>query len=427
MIFSGKTLLELGTNAGSAEMVAYAKEQGAYTIVADYLPPEKSVAKQIADEHVLISTNDVEKLDRLLKERHVDAVLAGISEWNLLNAMKLSERNHLHFYCTRKQWAQVENKQNFRNLCVECNVPTPFTYFMGSKINQIAWDQLQYPLILKPVDNSASFGVHICYSERELRNSFSDAFQYSNSGNIIIEQYVEGKEFTAHYTIVAQKVYLACMDDRIPGAIHPGNVTTVPLGRVYPSLFLEEYLQSVDQKIKELCKKLALQDAVLFVQGIYHPQRGFFIFEGGLRPAAELPCRFLSKVNGVNFLNLLVEHTILGRAVTYQPEKENPRLNGRCCAVISIAAREGVVGAINGWKETIQELPSILSYENRCQVGQWMPNGDTLRQLAIRFVMVCESREKMAADIAFINKKIEILDQEGQDMAIKMQPEVLIK
>ena len=44
-----KKLLMLGTSKASCEMIEYAKSQGVYTIVTDYLEPEKSKAKLIAD------------------------------------------------------------------------------------------------------------------------------------------------------------------------------------------------------------------------------------------------------------------------------------------------------------------------------------------------------------------------------------------
>ena len=37
--FSEKTLLVLGTNVGSVDIVNYARAHGAHTIVADYLTP----------------------------------------------------------------------------------------------------------------------------------------------------------------------------------------------------------------------------------------------------------------------------------------------------------------------------------------------------------------------------------------------------
>ena len=45
--FNKKTLLVLGTSVGSVEIVKYARNEGAYVIVTDYLPLEKSEAKNM--------------------------------------------------------------------------------------------------------------------------------------------------------------------------------------------------------------------------------------------------------------------------------------------------------------------------------------------------------------------------------------------
>ena len=70
--FEGKTLLLLGSNVGTLDIIRYAKENGAYTIVADNLPVERSFGKQFADDNVLISTADLEGLERYIKENEID-------------------------------------------------------------------------------------------------------------------------------------------------------------------------------------------------------------------------------------------------------------------------------------------------------------------------------------------------------------------
>ena len=117
--FNGKTLLMLGSNVGATDIISYAKANGAYTIAADYYPVERSAAKRCADLALPVSTNDLDALSRIIGEYHVDGVLAGISEFNLLNAMELSRRHNLPFYCTREQWDRIESKDEFRRLCEE--------------------------------------------------------------------------------------------------------------------------------------------------------------------------------------------------------------------------------------------------------------------------------------------------------------------
>lgn len=424
--FTGKKLLILGSNAGAADMVTYARENGAYTIVADYYIPEKSEAKRAADESVLISTADTAALSKLITDRHIDGILAGISEFNLLKAMELSDKHHLRFYCNKAQWECIAHKNQFRKLCMQNNVPCPKTYFTGNRINGEDLQHFVYPLIIKPVDCSASLGVHICEDEKKLQVSFDDALEKSESGLVIIEEFVRGDEFTAHYTICNGKAALSCIDNRYPVAVHEGKVTTIPAARIYPSIYIDSYIEKVNPAMLRLCESLGIQNGVLFIQGIHDTDSGgFWIFEGGLRSAAEMPNRLLFKTNGINYMNLLVDHILLGEGMLEQL-KEDPYMNGKCCGIISFIARHGTVGSITGLKESVEALPGVIGFESRYPVGSVIPDTDTLRQIMLRFVMVCDSREQMAEDIAYLNEHVTVLDDEGKDMVIRLNPKQVL-
>ncbi len=422
-IFEGKKLLVLGTNTGSEDIVSYAKESGAYVVVTDYVNENDSLAKKMADESILISTADVESLTAYVKENNIHGVFAGISEFNLLKAMEVSERCGLSFYCNRKQWDSIEQKNLFRLNCENNQVPVPKTYFTGSKTDEWILSGLVYPVVLKPVDSCASLGVHICNDESELKKYEKDALQHSDSGTIIIEEYIEGDEFTAHYTIVNGKAYLSCIDNRYPIALNEGKVTTIPVARIFPSLFIDEYMKQVNEYMVGLCEGMQLENAILFIQGIYNKKANrFAIFEGGLRIAAEAPYRFISEINGFNSMHLLVDQILQNKTVY---NGDDPYLSGMTCGIVSFVAKGGRVGRITGLETTIRSLDSVIRYENRYPVGSDTPNGDTLKQLMLRFVLICENREKMKQDIQYLNENIHVYDTDNNEMVLKFDPERL--
>ena len=241
--FDGKKLLLLGSNVGTLDLISYAKANGAYTIVADNLPKERSVGKQYADKSVLISTADIENLKHLIIKEGIHGVFAGISEFNLLSAMKLCDELSLPFYCTREQWDCIEDKEQFRILCINNGIPVPHTFFFGATLGKEEIKKISFPVIVKPVDSSSSIGVSICRTESQLINAIVEATGHSEKKRIIIEEFFEGEEFTAHYTIVGNNVSLSCVDNRIPVTIHHGDVTSIPIARVYPSNFIDEYIK----------------------------------------------------------------------------------------------------------------------------------------------------------------------------------------
>lgn len=424
--FNGKTLLVLGSNVGAVDIVRYARENGARVVAADYYPPEKSSAKRAADENLLISTNDQEQLGKVVENYHVDGVISGISEFNILQAMTLSEKYNLPFYCTKEQWKQIEHKDEFRKLCEKYKVPCPKTYYTGRKMQDEDWSRIIFPAVIKPVDACTSAGVHICFNMKEMKQYENDALDKSASGQIIVEEFAEGDEFTAHYTIVNGKAALSCVDNRYPVSVHKGKVTTVPAARIYPCTYLNEYIKQVNPYMIQLCEGIGMKNGILFVQGLYDAEKNeFHVFEAGLRSAGEAPYRFIHKINGINAMHLLVDHALSVES-DYNLEKEDPYMKGKCCGIVSFVARGATVGSITGLEEAVEATPSVVEYESRYPVGSATPDGDTLRQLMIRFVMICDSREQMAEDVGYLNTHITVLDDKGEDMVIKLEPERIL-
>ena len=63
------------------------------------------------------------------------------------------------------------------------------------KGSPLSLKDLNFPLVVKPVSEGSSFGVSICRDEEELRKGIENAFRYDQE--IIIEEYIAGKEITA--------------------------------------------------------------------------------------------------------------------------------------------------------------------------------------------------------------------------------------
>lgn len=420
--FKGKKVLFLGSNAGTIDLVRYAQRNGAYVLVADYYDDGQSPAKQIADESILVSTADLDKLEAIVRNKKIDCIYCGISEFNLIQAMRLSERCKKPFYCSEEQWSEIAEKQKFRALCERYSVPCPRTYYVGEAAPVRLPAEAEYPVVVKPVDGSGSAGVSICQDEAALRIGIESAFSNSTIGKIIIEQFVTGYEFTAHYTIYDGRATLSCIDNRYPTAVHEGSVTTIPAARVYPSLFTDEFIETVNESMIKLCEGLGVKFGVLFVQGLFNPDTSqFAIFEAGLRSAAECPFKLIRDVNGVDYSTMILDSMLLDS----MPEidwKDDPHLNGRSCGVVSYIAKHGVVGEIKGLEETVGSLTSVTDYELRYPVGSETPDGDTLHQLLLRFFMVCDSREQMARDVDFINCNVDVLDSNGRSLALKFDP-----
>ena len=425
MIPRDKKLLVLGSNIGSVEIVQYAKSKGVHTIVADYLPPEKSPAKKVADEHVLISTADIDSLSDLIINKGVNSVFAGISEFNLLRAQELCEKHNLPFYCSSQQWETIENKASFRKLCLKCGVPAPITYYSGPACSTNTND-VNFPCVVKPVDASSSQGVSICKNTEQLSIAIDKAKDSSSTGNIIIEDFCEGDEFTAHYVIENGVGKLVCVDNRYPIELHKG-ATTIPIARIYPCSFLNEYIDQVNDSLLEVCKSIGCEQAVLFIQGIYDVKSNkFAIFEGGLRCAGEAAYRIIDNIFKYNFLFHLVDYAISDLTKKSTINDISPDLMGKKAAIFSFATSGGVLHKIDGLDLIKKRVPSVIYTECRYPIGSVIPKGDTLRQIVLRFTLVSKDKRQLKNDIRTINKLLRISDTDGRNICVHFDHESII-
>ena len=68
-------------------------------------------------------------------------------------------------------------------------------------------------------------------------------------------------------------------------------------------------------------------------------------------------------------------------------------------------------------------IPEILQIESRYPVGSTVPDGDTLRQIMLRFVVVADSRARLVEIVKEIGSTVHAVDQYGKQMLVGMEPE----
>ena len=92
-----RKILVLGSDFGTLDMVREAKKMGLYVIAADLM--NNSPTKEAADEAWLVSTTEIELLEKKCREENITAVMTGASDFNITCARKLCKRLNLPIYC----------------------------------------------------------------------------------------------------------------------------------------------------------------------------------------------------------------------------------------------------------------------------------------------------------------------------------------
>ena len=167
------------------ELIKGAKERGVYTIVTDNLPMEQSPVKSMADEAWDVSVLDIDTLEKKCKEEGINAILCGASEVCIKANKELCERLNLPFYANKKAWDITNDKLAFKKACIECGLPVPKEFELDIELKAENIAKITYPVVVKPTDGCSSIGLHICHNEEELVEGYKDAYEKSESKQLL--------------------------------------------------------------------------------------------------------------------------------------------------------------------------------------------------------------------------------------------------
>lgn len=86
------------------------------------------------------------------------------------------------------------DKLAFKQLCIDCGIPTPEWYHMEECVDPAVLDSMKYPVMVKPSDVSVARASSVCHNEGEFLAAYNQALFYSVNRKILVEEYIEGQK-----------------------------------------------------------------------------------------------------------------------------------------------------------------------------------------------------------------------------------------
>lgn len=407
----GKRLLVLGGTDATCDLVRAARKMGIYTVVTDYLP--SGPAKQLADETALVSTADIEALAALVKEKNIDGVFTGASEFNIQNVIALSERAGLPCYCAKEQWDVCSNKKKFKQLCREHGVPVIREYAVSPALTAEELACIKYPVIVKPVDGNSSRGISVCRDEAELKNAYRAALEGSASGQVIVEQFVQGDNVEVYYLAQDGEIMLCAISDRIT-VDQPGKAP-LPVAFCHPSRYLDRYLAETDGKVREMFQKFGIKNGMFFMES-FATEEGFFFYEMGYRVNGTMEYHFVDHFNGFDPFCMMISYAVRGKMADRPVlEYNRPDFNGGVGCELSILLRAGEIGSVKG-EAAVRALPQVIHWLAFHKPGDTVDQIGTFDQIFARVHLAAPDEQQLKAAVEQVWQELDVLDKDGKSM-----------
>lgn len=410
----GKKILVLGGSAYMVDPVLTAKRMGIHTIATDWHELKKSPAKRVADEYWNISLMDYDQLLAKIKEEKINGILTGFSDAFLLAYQHLCEQAGLPCYATKEVFETTIDKAKFKGFCRANGVPVIPEYNLSSFNPRVISENNK--VIIKPIDSSGSQGVILCRSSDDFQRCLDFALSFSKKKAVIIEKYMDMDSFSASYTIQDGRISLSTLNDRLE---HKSSETAaITCAGIYPSKYLDLYLEKMDSKMKAMYKSLGVSNGVLSVQGFVDGE-DFYVMEMGYRLTGGQHYIFSKYENDISALEQLIYFAITGKMADFLiAERDNPRFRDLCLN-LCILGREARIDKIEG-KEYVDGLPEVIHASWMKDVGDQIGMDGTTTQKIANLHLVLKDYEDMKRVVSDIQAHFHAYDDKGNDLVLEL-------
>ena len=238
-----KTLMVIGAGKYQLPVIIKAKEMGLKVLATDLNP--KAQGFEYADFYKVVDVKDAETNLEIAKEFAVDGVISIVSELSITTVAHIVEQLGLPGLQYEAAVAAT-NKAIMRTKFLEAGLSSPSFFKVKTKEEATtAALELGLPVVMKPTDNSGSRGVTKVEKLADLEFSWGLAKENSRSGDIIVEQFLEGTEMTIEALSYKKEHQILAMSSkkRIPFPY------CVSIDLTYPPPFSEETLVAVRELV----------------------------------------------------------------------------------------------------------------------------------------------------------------------------------
>ncbi len=404
----GKKLLILGSDYGTLQVAREAKKMGLYVIVADLM--KTSPTKELADEAWYISTTDIDYLCKKCREESVFALMFGASDFNINHARQICKRLQLPIYCADDfSWKAARDKRVFKNLCKTAGAPVAQDYVVSDALSKTELASVQYPVVVKPSDQSGNRGMRYCSNEQALIAAYRNARSITEK-EIIVERQLSGAEYNVHYVLAEGEAHLLYFSSahHVPGK--PSNLYSF---KCTTSRHLKQYLEEVNDSVVAALKLAGCKEGIAWVDCMRDVDGQFYLLEMGYRFGGVMTYVPYEKVTGFNTVLWMLECAL---GITHKtcdlPLALDHALAGCAASYHLFSTQAGVIGAIEGLDE-IAAMPNVF-IDMPKRAGSVVRSDACIGLLGI----YAQNIDELCKTLENINSVLRIKNQQGEDMIL---------
>ena len=358
-----KRLLVLAAGVLQVPVIQKAKALGVFVIAID--ANSKAIGFKYADKFYVADITNEEKILKIAIDEKIDGVIHPCSEVSMNVMGRINDELGLSGI-SKQMASNATNKFLMRCAFDSYGAPSPKSFCTDNVEN--AWkifnSHFKAQAILKPSRNSGSRGITKITHNLDYR-SFVELYNYSFSQSrdhkVLIEQFVDGPEFSVEIIIWNHEIHiLAITDKKTTGAPY-----FVELGHSQPSLHSTKILKQIQEAAIAGVLSLQLNNCACHAE-IKYENGTAFIIEIGARLGGDFISTELTHLStGIDMVAAAI-NVSLGVAPNLSPKH-----TGCGVCIRYFTPPTGILQDIRNIH--VLNNPHVYDYAIFCKVGDTIP------------------------------------------------------
>jgi len=248
-----KKILIIGGSHSELPLVRESKKMGLYTITVGNV---RGNAHLEADKSYLIDYSNKEAVLELAIKENIDYVCFGAHDLSMITTAYVAEKLNLEIFDDFNTTCNLHHKDKFKKIAMKHNLNITKIF----NVDNI--DNIEFPVVVKPVDMGGGKGISIVKNKIELQQALKKAKEYSKSGRIIVEEYFKGSLHSISTFIINKKIVFYYVDNEYPCLNNPFGVCL----SIYPSYEFDLIKAKLLKEIEKVASIFNLKDGLLHLQ-----------------------------------------------------------------------------------------------------------------------------------------------------------------
>lgn len=295
-----RSILIFGVGELQKSIILKAKEMGLFVVGID--PCADAACRNDVDAFELVGGQDFEGTLAVARKYGISAIVTAATDKPLVMMARVAKALGLPFY-TEDTAVWSTDKYQMKQRFIEGGVPCA----RGRLIHHSdEASDLYFPVICKPRDNSGSRGVKLCRNTEELQECIDEALQYSRMDTVLVEEFIEGKEYSIESLHYKGKSEVIQFTEKRTTPF-PYNVE---LGHVQPANLTDGQKDSIRNIIVKIASCMNFENCPSHTE-LKINERGIFVIETSPRLGGDYITSTLTPLStGVNIEEQLINISI---------------------------------------------------------------------------------------------------------------------